>query len=451
VPRSNRLINRVTVSIFGLAIVFAVGCSTYIPESQVIAEKDLPKYNPKNFSNKSSRISSNRVNKEDEWIVKAIWYEQNNNFKKSNFYYKKLYEATKRDEYLLKELKTALYSGITSDNIIKLEKYISLHPKKLIAKRLLLSSYLSEKNYPEAKRTSFDLLSKSKEAIDFELSANAYIFTKDYSKAIELLTKAYDKTYNENILLKITTILVNYLGKIDEAVIRLENHKQTRECSEKICLQLINIYAQQGKALKLIPIYKSLYDSTLKELYAEKVVESYMYLKDYEGAIKFLQTKYKNNELLYSLYIDYNAYEKADKLSQLLIVETNDPKWYAESAMALYESSKDKNDKVMLAEVQKRFELAMEKGIKNTIYLNYYGYTLIDKNLDIQKGIEIIQKTLEEQPDNSYYLDSLAWGYYKLENCEKAFPLMKRVVKIEGLVEKEIKDHWNAINQKCKK
>ena len=321
----------------------------------------------------------------------------------------------------------------------------------MVAKRLLLSSYLYEKKYQKAKESSTDLLSKSTKAVDFELSANSYIFTKDYPKAVELLSKAYDKTYNEDILLKITTILVNYMGNIDDAIVRLENHKQQRECSEKICLQLINIYAQQGNALKLLPIYESLYDSTLKEIYAEKVIETYVYLKDHEGAIKFLQTKYKNNELLYSLYIDYKAYDKADKLSQLLITETKEPKWYAESAMALYESSADKNDVRMLAEVQNRFELAIKNGIQNTVYLNYYGYTLIDKEMDINKGIKIVEKALDEQPDNSFYLDSLAWGYYKLGDCKKALSLIKRVVKMEGLDEIEIREHWNAIDQKCKK
>ena len=451
-PRSNRLINKVTVSIFGLAILLAVGCSTYVPQSQVIAKEDLPTYNPKNFSsNRNTTTSSKKFQEEDEWIIKAIWYEQNNDFKQSNLYYKKLYEATHKDEYLLKELKTALYSGVISENIVKLEKYISNHPKNLVAKRLLLSSYLYEKKYHKAKESSRDLLLKSTKAVDFELSANSYIFTKEYPKAIELLTKAYDKTYNEDILLKITTILVNYMGNIDEAIERLENHRQNRECSQKICLQLINIYAQQGNALKLLPIYESLYDSTLKEVYAEKVIESYIYLKDHDGAIKFLQTKYKNNELLYSLYIDYKAYDKADKLSQVLILETKEPKWYAESAMALYESSADKNDVVMLAEVQKRFELAIKNGIQNTVYLNYYGYTLIDKDIDISKGIEIVKKALDEQPDNSAYLDSLAWGYYKLGDCKKALSFIKRVVEIEGLDENEIIEHWNAINQKCKK
>jgi tetratricopeptide (TPR) repeat protein len=118
--------------------------------------------------------------------------------------------------------------------------------------------------------------------------------------------------------------------------------------------------------------------------------------------------------------------------------------------MSLYEASPDKNDKAMLAEVVKRFEIAMEKGIENTIYLNYYGYTLIDKDIDIEKGMKIIEKALIEQPDNSYYLDSLAWGNYKLGACKKALKLMKRVVEIEGLKEEEIRNHWNAIRQKCK-
>lgn len=446
------MINRVTVSIFGLAILFAVGCSTYVPQSQVIPKKDLATYNPKNFSSKEGTASQStykKVREEDEWIIKAIWYEQSSDFKQSNFYYKKLYEATHKDEYLLKELKTALYSGITSENIAKLEKYSLAHPQNIVAKRLLLSSYLYEKKYKEAKNTSTQLLSKSTQAVDFELSANSYIFTKEYARAIDLLTTAYDKTYNEDILLKITTILVNYMGNIENAVERLEKHRAKYECSEKVCLQLINIYAQQGDALKLLSIYEALYDSTLKEVYAEKVIESYIYLKNYEGAIGFLKTKYKNNELLYSLYIDNQSYDKADKLSQILIVETKDPKWYAESAMALYESSNDKDNQAMLIEVQKRFEQAIANGIKNTVYFNYYGYTLIDKNMDIDKGIKIVKKALNEQPDNSYYLDSLAWGYYKLGDCKKALPLMKRVVDMEGLNEIEIREHWNAINQKC--
>jgi len=431
-----------------VALVFA-GCTTYVPQSHIVPLEDLSTYNPKNFSNKKE-ILNYETKDEDEWIVKAIFYEQSSDFKKSNYYYKKLYNETGKDEYLLKELKTAIYSGLTSDNIIKLKEYVTRHPKNLVVKRLLLSSYLYEKKYKEAKEVTLLLLAQSTEPIDFERSATPYIFTKDYPKAVELLTEAYNRTYNENILLKMTTILVNYMRNVSEATLRLENHRTHHKCSEKVCLQLISIYFQQNNIYKIIPIYKALYKSTKKDIYAEKAVDSYMQVKDYDGAIKFLKTDYENPELLYSLYIQYKAFDKADKLSRKLILETNNPKWYAESAMILYESTSDKNDKVMLAEVVKRFEIAMEKGIENTIYLNYYGYTLIDKDIDVKKGIKIIEKALIEQPDNRDYLDSLAWGYYKLGYCKKALKLMKRVIAIEGLDEKEIRNHWNTIRQKCK-
>jgi len=448
VPRNNRLKNRL-ILVLAFVALLVVGCTTYIPQSQIVPIEDLASYNPKNFANKKEALNRASIY-EDEWIVQAIFYEQNNDFKKSNHYYKKLYDETGKDEYLLKELKTALYSGLTSGNIAKLKEYVTKHPKNLVAKRLLLSSYLYEKKYEEAKEVSMLLLAQSTEAVDFELSANPYIFTKDYPKSIELLTEAYTRTYNENILLKITTILVNYIGNISEATLRLENHRTRHKCSEKVCLQLISIYFQQNNVSKIIPLYKALYSSTKKELYAEKVIESYLHLKDYDGAIEFLKSEYKNSELLYSLYIEHKAFDKADKLSRKLMIETNDPKWYAESAMTLYESSLDKNDKAMLAEVVNRFEIAMEKGIENTIYLNYYGYTLIDKEIDIKKGMNIIEKALEEQPDNSAYLDSLAWGYYKLGLCKKALKMMRKVVDIEGLKDKEIFNHWNAIRQKCK-
>ena len=447
-PRNNRLKNRLILVLTFVALL-VVGCTTYVPQSQIIPVEELARYNPKNFSNKENRLSRTNIN-EDEWIVQAIFYEQKNDFKKSNYYYKKLYNKTGKDEYLLKELKTALYSGLTSDNLLKLKEYVKNHPKNLVAKRLLLSSYLYSKKYKEAKEVSGLLLAQSTKAVDFELSANPYIFTKDYSKAVELLTDAYNKTYNENILLKITTILVNYMGNISDATLRLENHRTRYKCSEKVCQQLISIYFQQNNVSKIIPLYKALYKSTKKELYAEKVIEGYVHLKDYNGAIAFLKSEYKNPELLYSLYIESKSFKKADKLSRKLMLETNDPKWYAESAMTLYESSSNKNDKAMLDEVIRRFEIAMEKGIENTIYLNYYGYLLIDKEIDIKKGMKIIEEALIEQPENSYYLDSLAWGHYKLGSCKKALKFIKRVIEIEGFKEEEIRNHWNAIRQKCK-
>ena len=152
---------------------------------------------------------------------------------------------------------------------------------------------------------------------------------------------------------------------------------------------------------------------------------------------------------LYQLYKGKKSFDKALKLAQKFYEDEKDPKWLAEIAILTYEQAKDKNDQKMIEKVVKTFDKALAQGVDDSIYLNYYGYTLIDKDIDIKKGMKILENALNQQPDNTYYLDSLAWGYYKEGECKKAHELMEKVVAQEGLKEPEIAEHWDAI-KKCK-
>lgn len=451
-PRNHRIINNKLIIALSILITFYIkGCSTYsVPkESKVIINKEeLPNYNPKNFSQDQISIR-NHVAHEDEWIIRAIFLEEEHQFKESSKYYAKLYDATQRDEYLLKEMNTAHFAGIRPKHIDNLKAYAQKYPNNLQAKRLLLSFYLKEKKFTQAKTIGKDLTEHSSQAIDFELAANPYIFTGQYEESLTYLKEAYNKTLNEDILLKIVTIKINYLNQIDDAIQMLEEHRVKQGCSEKICLQLIGIYSQQRKVNKLIPIYKDLYQSTKKEAYIEKVIEIYLVNQDLDTAIRYLESDHKSDTILYSLYMEKKNYLKAYNLTKNLIKKTHNPKWYAESAISFYESLNNKNDKVQLQKVVQNFEKAFSLGVENPVYLNYYGYTLIDKEIDIEKGLKIVNKALSQEPENTYFLDSLAWGYYKKNDCKVAYPTMKKVVEIEGLNEEEIIEHWNAINSKC--
>jgi len=444
VSRSNRLNS---IIVFFISVLLFSGCS-YSPKVTQVSKEELADYNPKDFSSSQSFYSENRINNENDLIIQAIYYEMNGDYKKSNYFYNILFEKTGAVEYLFKELSTALYAGIDSKNISKLEEYIKRNPSNIQLKRLLISFYINEKKNKKAKRIGEELISQSGDAIDYELSASPYILSGNYQKAVDLLTEAYNKSYNEDILLKITTLLANYLNNIDGARTLLENHRQMYGCSENICNQLIEIYTNQKKIKPLLSVYLDLYKKTKKEVYAIKIVEGYVYTKDFDKAINFLQKDYSNDELLYEIYLAKKDYNNALIVADKIYSIEKSPRWLAESAMALYESVEDKNNKKILDEVVQKFEEALKAGVKDSVYLNYYGYTLIDKDIDVPKGIEIIKKALKDQPTNSYYLDSLAWGYYKLHECNKAYIEMKKVVEVEGLKEEDIAQHWRAI-QKC--
>jgi tetratricopeptide (TPR) repeat protein len=219
--------------------------------------------------------------------------------------------------------------------------------------------------------------------------------------------------------------------------------------SNDVYIKLLTLYQKERNIDGILETYKALYVQDNDQQHLMKIIDAYVYKRDIDGAIVFLEKDQSRNDILYELYKTKKYFSKALALVDELYNEDQNSKWIAEKGVLLFENSEDKNDKKMIEDVISHFEKAIELGNDDSIYLNYYGYTLIDKEVNVKKGIDVIENALIQQPDNMYYLDSLAWGYYKVRDCDKAYKLMKRVVDEEGLEEEEIIEHWDAIRQ-CK-
>ncbi len=61
--------------------------------------------------------------------------------------------------------------------------------------------------------------------------------------------------------------------------------------------------------------------------------------------------------------------------------------------------------------------------------LNYVGYTLADQDQDLERSLILIQRALELDPGNGYYIDSLAWVYYRQGKFALAWEEILRAVK----------------------
>jgi len=389
--------------------------------------------------------------REDAWVMQAIWLEEQQAFIQSAELYSKLYEATGKKEYLFKEVSSRLYSqDKVEESLEKLKLWSSSHPNDLVGKRLLIALYLQEKAYADARIIGATLIESSDTAEDLELVASSYLYEGDYKKGVEILNKLYKKTKNEKILLRIVAVMTQYMDQNDEAIRLLETHRRIGDASVDAYKMLIDLYVKQKDLDKILDIYKALYEIEPEDEYLRRIIEIYVYQRDFDGVITFLEAYKGNESILYDLYKKEQYFQKAQKLAEKFLKKSGDAKWIAEQGILIYESASNKNDKAMLHKVVTLFDKAIEKGVDDSIYLNYYGYTLIDKEIDIDKGIKIISKALKQQPNNSYYLDSMAWGYYKKGECQKAYKMMKQVVEQEGLEEIEIKEHWDKI-QECMK
>ncbi len=57
---------------------------------------------------------------------------------------------------------------------------------------------------------------------------------------------------------------------------------------------------------------------------------------------------------------------------------------------------------------------------QNANALNYLGYMLIDKGIRVEEGMQYIKQALELDRGNGAFLDSLGWGYFKLNKFDLA-------------------------------
>ncbi|RQD66480.1 tetratricopeptide repeat protein [Desulfonatronovibrio magnus] len=60
--------------------------------------------------------------------------------------------------------------------------------------------------------------------------------------------------------------------------------------------------------------------------------------------------------------------------------------------------------------------------------LNYVGYTLAEKNRDLERALVLINRALQYRPSSGHYIDSLAWVYYKMGKYSKAWTEIQRAV-----------------------
>ncbi len=387
---------------------------------------------------------------EDELIIRGILYDEYKAYENSYQVYKRLFDETGTEVYLFKEATASLLSRKhIVESIDRLKIWDEKYPDKIEIRRLLIPLYLTIRQVKNAKTEAEFLLEQSTSPMDLDLASNSFLYAGEFNRALELLSKIYETMPREAVLLRMVEIMDEFTGERRKAIQLLESHRRMNIVSHDVYVKLLLLYQKEKDIDGILDTYKALYEQDRSDEFLAKIIDAYVYKRDIDGAIGFLEKDKSKNELLYQLYKTKRDFTKAITLVDKLYEKDKNAKWIAEKGVLIFENSKDKDDKKMIEDVLSHFEEAMALGNDDSIYLNYYGYTLIDKEVDIKKGMKIIEDALVQQPNNTYYLDSLAWGYYKKRDCDKAYSLMKRVVDEEGLEEKEIIDHWHAIKQ-CK-
>jgi tetratricopeptide (TPR) repeat protein len=63
--------------------------------------------------------------------------------------------------------------------------------------------------------------------------------------------------------------------------------------------------------------------------------------------------------------------------------------------------------------------------------LNYLGYSWIDQGINLDDGMKMIKRAVDQRPDDGYIVDSLGWAYYRIGNYEDAVKNLERAIDLK--------------------
>ncbi len=392
---------------------------------------------------------------EDKFIMFALEYNKIGKKEEARELFLKLYNETSKDEYLLEYIKNSFFLkkeeqiiSIVEKNLSRIDEY-----KNRILKIYILA-LARNKELEKAEKYAQELIEAEKKDVNYELLGTILLQKEEFVKAKKLFKKAYKSSFSLSSILNLTNVMYVYLDEKKEAITLLEEYIEKNGCDNLSCAKLLAFYQEEKNIDGVISVLKRTYFNlkkketptvTLNRVY--KLLMYYLEKKDINKAIEFLKTSHHDDDKLLDLYKNSLQYKEALKLANKLYEKSSNIDYLAQIAIIEFESAGDK--KKALPSVIEKFENVLSV-LDNHIYQNYLGYILIDFDIDVEKGISYVKKALEKDPNNIAYLDSLAWGQYKLKECKKAYENMKKVVDRTGLVDEEIKAHWEKIKE-CNK
>ena len=388
---------------------------------------------------------------ENTLILFALDAQNRNNSAEAVGYYDLLYKRTKDpiyEEHAMSALmKGGYYNDVTKRLYAKRAANVTLSEQEV---RYLIVALIAKNEMALAQTEAMALVEANPTEKNYMMLAEVYRAQQEYIKALATLESAYKLNYSEIVLDKIAVIIYANMNNPYQAIGRIQKHAKNFGYSLLLTKRLAAFYGDQRDEEGLLTTYEQLYKLEPTKENADILIQLYWNLKMMPELTLFLEKTGSNDELLLKIYSADKKFKKAIPIAAKLYEQTGELDYLGQKAIFEYESAENRADKALLDSVISDLSKVVEVK-EEGYYLNYLGYCMIEHDRNVTEGIEYVKRALIIEPDSGYFIDSLAWGYYKLGECQKAEALMQQVVKLLGAEDPEVKAHVNAINSCLKR
>ena len=207
-----------------------------------------------------------------------------------------------------------------------------------------------------------------------------------------------------------------------------------RPDSDAILVQLAGIAEQQSNAEAAIANYEKVPASSpmrrIAELQLGLNLADLERFDEAEGHLKAALAEDENDMRAYlalgGVYARQEKYRDAANLYDQAVARMGEPtraEWniFYQRGIA-YERLKEWD------KAEPNFHKALELYPDQPQALNYLGYSWVDMNINLEEGLEMIQRAVELRPSDGYIVDSLGWAFYRLGRFEDAARELERAV-----------------------
>ena len=321
--------------------------------------------------------------------------------------------------------------------------------------------HIRKGQYEDAEKTLKNFLQYSPDHFEaLRLCGRIALQTNDYEKAEKFLETAYVKRPYDNSVVRDYALALIQNNKNTEARrvltkvqgdLKLERHLDAElalrygtvllqlnqpQKAEKIFTELSkkrpfqkNFYnyflasslEEQNKRPEALKLYESI---PVGDLMGKRSLQSRINILASQGSDETAYKLLENYPLDREDAQDYRFYIslllKLKKFDDALRVNAEAKKFHTKSASLHYQTAVILEKKEGENSFLKSVEGVVKQFPNYAPALNHFAYTLVVKKKRLDYAVELLQKAVELEPRNGYYLDSLGWAYFQKNSLAKA-------------------------------
>ncbi|MBN1878637.1 tetratricopeptide repeat protein [bacterium] len=213
--------------------------------------------------------------------------------------------------------------------------------------------------------------------------------SNDAESAYQYLIKAVIKAPNDRRATFYTAVALNEMDRYDEAIRMLDNNLEDKPISIASADLAVDIFLRLKQVNSVLAICQRLINERSKDVRVWLIVAR-----------------------------AYESLDMPDKALEILTQGTLEFPLDVSLNMALAFRLEEKGEWKEAIRIADKLYLQHSDSPEIS---NFIGYVLADRNEDLPRALKLIQAAVSIEPENSAYLDSLAWVYFRMGRMQDAY------------------------------